>query len=292
MPQASSGALAANALRVLLGQTAFFHPLVFPGLLAMLAVTVHRARTDERYRLLAVAGGPTLLFFFVVMVKAFDSEPHWTMVAYVPLAVASGGWGDEQLRRHTRAGRAYSRYLAASVAFASVLGALYVVHVATPALSGLVPARAYNPDADPIVETLGWDRLREAIAAESSRLGPAAVVASDQNVLCGHLDVVLHDTPAVYCASLRRTEFDFIDRRNPPPGAPVIFVDSARYPGDPSVLLPGRDCARTKTIAVERGDRVVSQYRIYACSSRSGRPATDALATSVTPLAGRSESSR
>ena len=268
MPAASARTFLANGRRILLAQVALFHPLVLPGLLAMLLVTVYRARRDERYRLLAVTSGPMLLFFFVVMVRACDAEPHWTMVGYVPLAVASGGWGDEQLDRAGRLGKAYLLYVCASVAMSTALAAAYVVHVASPAVLRLLPESAYNPDADPINETLGWDRVRAAIAAESARLGPEATVASEQNVLCGHLDVALGDEPAVYCPSRRRTEFDFIGRRDPPSRAPVIYVDSARYPGDPAVSLPLHSCARVREIEVERGGHVLGRYRISECLPR------------------------
>jgi hypothetical protein len=179
--------------------------------------------------------------------------------------VATGGWGDEQLARASRLSKAYLLYVCASVAMSTALAAVYMVHVASPALLRVLPRSAYSPDADPINETLGWDRVRAAIAAESAHLGPEAVVASEQNVLCGHLDVALGDEPAVYCPSRRRTEFDFIGRRAPPSHAPVIYVDSARYPGDPAVSLPLHSCARVREIAVERGGRVVARYRISEC---------------------------
>jgi hypothetical protein len=268
MPAASACTFVANARRVLLAQVALFHPLVLPGLLAMLGVSAYRAHDDERYRLLAVASGPMLLFLFVVMVRACDAEPHWTMVGYVPLAVASGGWADEQLGRANRIGKAYVLCLGCSVAASAVLVALYAAHIVSPAILRLLPESAYSPNADPINETLGWDRVRAAIAEESVRLGPDAVVASEQNVLCGHLDVVVDDRPAVYCPSLRRTEFDFIGRRAPSSRAPVIFVDSARYPGNPAVSLPLHTCARVREIEVERGERMLGRFRISECLPR------------------------
>jgi hypothetical protein len=268
MPAAGAAAFVAHARRVFVSQLLLFHPLVFPGLLAILAVTLHRARRDERYRLLAVASAPVLLFLFTVMVRASDAEPHWTMVGYVPLAVASGGWGDEQLARASRAGKAYLAYLRAAVALSGLVGILYAIHVATPIFPRLLPQAAYDANADPINETLGWDRVKEAIARESSRLGPGSVVVSEHNVLCGHLDVADDDQPPVYCASPRRTEFDFLARRTPPPGAPVVYVDSARYPGDPLLSLPRYECTRAGDVAIERGGRPLGSFRIQACTVR------------------------
>jgi hypothetical protein len=265
MPSASAGTFAANALHIVLAQVLLFHPLVFPGLLAMLGVTLYRARNDERYRFLGIASGPLLLFFFFVMVRACDAEPHWTMVGYVPLAVASGGWGDEQLGRASSLGKAYLLWLRWAVAFTSILATLYAVHVATPIIPRLLRDSAYNADADPINETLGWDRVRAVIAEESARLGPDAVVASDHNVLCGHIDAAIDDQPAVYCLSPRRTEFDFLGRRTPPSHVPVIYVDSARYPGDAAIALPHHSCVRAEDVELERGGRVLGRYRISEC---------------------------
>ncbi len=269
MPSAGASTLASNARRILVGQLTLFHPVVFPGLIAMLGVAVQRARTDARYRFLAIASGPTLLFFFAVMVRAADAEPHWTMVGYVPLAIAAAGWGDEQLARGTWRGTGFNLHLGGAVAFSALLGATYAGHVATARVSALVPDAAYDANADPLTETLGWDQVRTVIDAEAARLGSATVVAGEHNVLCGHLYVAMDDRPEVYCPSPRRTEFDFLGRRDPPANAPVLYVDSARYPGDPARALPHHTCAAFRDVSVERGARVLGHYRIHECLPRS-----------------------
>jgi hypothetical protein len=105
---------------------------------------------------------------------------------------------------------------------------------------------------------------------EASRLGPQVVIASEYNVLCGHLDVAVDDEPAVYCPSPRRTAFDFFGRRTLSAQVPVLFVDSARYPGDRSASLPHHTCASVREIAVERGGRSVARYRISECLPHIG----------------------
>jgi hypothetical protein len=228
--------------------------------LALLAYSVHRARADERYRLLATASLPVLAFLLFVMARAADSEPHWTMVAYAPLVVAAGGVLDES------AGRLRSfawGVLRASLLLSATVATLYAVHLRSPALMNALPG--FNPDADPLTETLGWEAVRDAVEARASLLGPRAVVAGAHNVLCGHLQSALDDTPPVYCASPRRTQFDFVGRRSPPESAPVVFVDSERYPSDASQALPHHVCTRAQDVAVERGGRVLGRYRVHSC---------------------------
>jgi len=242
------------------GQVALFHPLILPAFLAALAYAVRRARTDERYRLLATASLPTLAFLLLVMARAADSEPHWTMVAYAPLAVGAGGVLDEStglLRRFAWG------LLRASLFLSAAAAALYVVHMGSPALMNALPG--FDPNADPLTETLGWDAVREAVEARASALGPGAVVAGAHNVLCGHLQSVLDDAPPVYCASPRRTQFDFVGRRTPPRDAPVVFVDSDRYRADAAQALPRHACAGAEDVVVERGGRVLGHYRVRSC---------------------------
>ncbi|HEY2509456.1 MAG TPA: glycosyltransferase family 39 protein [Polyangiaceae bacterium] len=262
MPAVTAHSLLTNAGRAAVGQLLLFHPLVFPALLAALAMAFRRAPRDPRYRFLAWTSGPVLLFFFAVMAKACDAEPHWTMVGYMPLAVAAAGWLDERLDAPSRA---LGGYLRVVIAFSAAVGALYVVHMRSPVLLRAVPASLYGADADPINETLGWDRVHAAVLASSERLGPDTVVASHHNVLCGHVAAELGDRPPVYCVSPRRTEFDFLGRRTPPPGAPVVFVESARYPAEPSAVLEGMRCRRVETIDVERGGVAVGRYRVHEC---------------------------
>jgi Dolichyl-phosphate-mannose-protein mannosyltransferase len=263
MTRPAGEGLGGALLRVASGQLALFHPVVLPAFVALLVYAVHRARADERYRLLATASLPVLSFLLWVMVRAADSEPHWTMVGYMPLAVAAGGVLDESVGALRRLAE---RTLGAAVLVSAAVATLYIVHLQSPLLMRALSA--YNPDADPYTETLGWDRVRTAIVSHAALLGPAAVVAGAHNVLCGHVQETLDDSPPVYCAAPRRTEFDFVGRRSPPPDAPVVFVDSDRYPADPALALPAHDCVRTEDVDVERGGRRLGRYRIHDCAPR------------------------
>src|SRR5215471_12033772 len=93
------GTLVLNAWHALVGQLGPFHPLIFPALLVTLAICIRRAATDDRFRFLSLASWPVLLFFLVMMAGVRDAESHWTMVGYIPLAVAAAGLLDEGWER-------------------------------------------------------------------------------------------------------------------------------------------------------------------------------------------------
>ena len=237
----------------------------------MLAVTLRLARRDARYRFLAVTSAPVLLFFFAVMTRV-PATPNligrWTGTCRSQWP--QKGWLDARLGRRERAAKAYLAYLKACAGLSAVAAVVAAVYVASPGLLRLLPASIYRGNADPSSEVFGWDRVRDAVTAEASLLGPAAVVVSHHNVLCGHLAAALDDRPPVYCASPRRTEFDFLGRRDPPAAAPIVYVESDRYPAEPASILPGRSCALVRTLDIERGDHLLNQFRIYDCLGSDG----------------------
>jgi 4-amino-4-deoxy-L-arabinose transferase-like glycosyltransferase len=264
MERAAGETLGGALWRVGSAQLLYVQPLILPALLATLGYALAHARRDARYRFLATASLPVLAFLLTVMVRAGDSEPHWTMVGYVPLIVAAAGVLDESQGRLRRVAH---RLFRAAMAVSALVLALYVFHLRSPALARALPS--YAPAADPLTETLGWESVSSAVAAHAYKLGPGAVAAGAHNVLCGHLQVVLDDWPAVYCPSPRRTEFDFLGRRSPPADAPVVFLDSARYPADPTVALPGRACGPPQEVVVDRSGLVVERYHLRDCGPRS-----------------------
>jgi 4-amino-4-deoxy-L-arabinose transferase-like glycosyltransferase len=253
----SLAAYAGNAMRVVLSQLAMFHPVALPGFVVVAIICVARARSDWRFRFLAWTSLPMLAFFFAMMLRVRDAEPHWTMTGYVPLAIGMGALLDEAFER--RLARAYVGGLVTSSAVA--LAAFLVCS-----------AYAWAPWNDAINETLGWDRITSSVRRQAESLGGGAVVASHHNVLCGHLAWALHDTPNVYCASERRTELDFVGRRRVPRESPVVYVDSERYPRAPSDALEGRSCTLGERLEIERGGRVVQTMRIWSCPAE---PAND-----------------
>jgi hypothetical protein len=254
--------VALNAWHALVGQLGPFHPLVFPGLMLVLAVCIRRSGRDDRYRFLALASWPVLLFFWVMMARVRDAEFHWTMVGYIPLAVAAGGLLDEHARR---ASAALRWYIAACLAITIAGTAVFYAYARDPSLRRFLPAGAYDPDHDFFNEMVGWPEVRAAVGEETARLGPDAVVASCQYALCAHILTALDDRPPVYCPGPRRTEFDFLGRRDPPRDAPVLYIHDGHYHEDPAVLLPDRACRPVRTLPVARDGVVMQRYQLWAC---------------------------
>jgi len=108
-----------------------------------------------------------------------------------------------------------------------------------------------------------------AVGLHAATLGPGTVVAAAHNVLCAHLQATIDDSPAVYCPSPQRTQYDFIGRRSPPRQSPVVFVDSERYPADPSAALPSHVCAPAQRVPIDRSGLPQALYRVRECVPRA-----------------------
>jgi 4-amino-4-deoxy-L-arabinose transferase-like glycosyltransferase len=283
MTLAAGETLGGALWRVGSAQLVYAQPVILPALAAVLCYALWVARRDYRYRFLAATSLPVLAFLLTVMVRAGDSEPHWTMVGYVPLIVAAAGFLDESRRAARRIARGL---FGTALVVSTLVVAGYAVHLRSPTLAKALPG--YDPAADPLNETLGWDRLAAAITTRASRLGPRAVVASAHNVLCGHVQVALDDSPAVYCPSPRRTEYDFLERRSPPPDVPVVLVDNDRYPAYAASALPGLECGPAQDVVVDRSGLVVARYHLRDCvPPRQGRPMSTARGSARPAAAAR-----
>ena len=261
---ADPATLALNAWHALVGQLGPLHPLIFPGLMVVLVICIRRSRQDDRFRFLALASWPVLLFFWVMMARVRDAESHWTMVGYLPLVVGAGGLLDE---RADRLSPALRWYIAACLGITLAGTAVFYAYAQHPSLRRLLPAGAYDPDRDFFNEMPGWPQVRAGVTEEAARLGPGTVVASCQFALCAHLLAALDDQPPVYCPGLRRTEFDFLGRRDPPGDVPVLYLQDDHYHEAPAVLLPDRDCRALRTLVVERQGVVMQRYHLWACTS-------------------------
>ena len=259
------GTLVLNAWHALVGQLGPFHPLIFPALLVTLAICIRRAATDDRFRFLSLASWPVLLFFLVAMARVRDAESHWTMVGYIPLAVAAGGLLDERWERLSNGLR---WYIAACLAITVSGIVTFSAYSSNPSLRRLLPAGLYDPDRDAFNEMTGWTELKAAVDGAAPSLGPGAVVASCQYALYAHILTALDDRPEVYCPGHRRTGFDFFGRRDPPLTAPVLYIHDDHYREEPATLLPGRRCEPLPTLAIERDGTVMQNYHFWACRPR------------------------
>ena len=76
--------------RVVVGQAMSYSPLLVPLLVIGLARALRRVRTDDRDLFVTAFTWPVLLPLLAAMVALKDAEQHWTMVAFIPAAIAAG----------------------------------------------------------------------------------------------------------------------------------------------------------------------------------------------------------
>jgi hypothetical protein len=247
--------------RGLVGQFLGYSPLLEPLLLIGLGVAAWRARKSDTDLFLAVFGLGVLLPLFAAVVEVKDSELHWTMVAATCGAIALGRLAEELRSRS----KVFSGVLGGGFAVSGLLYLLITIHIHSPLLLRLLPAGHYEPRADIINELIGWDQVRQGVNQVVADTEGPTVLASTQFALCGRLLFEMDDRPEVYCVSARRTEFDFIGRRHPPPDATVIAITTdarTELPDD----LGDRRCSLVQSIPISRGGIDVARYDIHRCA--------------------------
>jgi 4-amino-4-deoxy-L-arabinose transferase-like glycosyltransferase len=266
-----------NLERVLVGQIMAYSPILAPLLMMALVRSIRRVRRDERDLFVTAFTLPILLPLLAFMVKVQDAEPHWTMMALVPAALAAGRWAAEPGLGGTRV-----RMVAlAGVVLTGALFLLVMVHARSAALMRLIPADNYAPRADMINELVGWDDVRAAVKDAVSAAPGEVSLASTHSSLCGRLLFETADHPFVYCPTARRSAFDFFGRRDPPAASSVVVLTSDIREQLP-VALRDRACALFRHVDIERGERRVARYFVYSCSPHladSGAHASPSVTT-------------
>jgi len=258
----SAGASVLQRLdRVLVGQLLAYSPLLVPLLLVGLVRAARRARVDDRDLFVTVFTWPVLLPLIAAMVTMKDAEQHWTMVAFIPAAIAAGRWVDEAWDRAR-----WPRVLVTTgAALSAVLFVLANVHVHSTVFLDLMPADRYDPRADIASELAGWDQVSAAMTRAAGAAGGRVVMASNHYSLCGRLLFETNDTPAVYCPTARRTAFTFFDRQDPPADATVVTLTSDIQADMPDGLQD-RECSLVDHVEIARGGRTVANYFVHSCA--------------------------
>jgi Dolichyl-phosphate-mannose-protein mannosyltransferase len=257
---ATGSGLFESIVRVAVGQLLSYSPLLAPLLVYAMVRSLGRVRRDDRDLFLTAFGGPVLVPLLVAMTKFKDAEQHWTMVALIPATIAAGSFAD----------RVWSRSIAvraALVAGVGLSGAVFLlanVHARSPVFLRLIPAEHYDARADMINELVGWDQVRASVAQAASAAPGQVVLASNHYALCGRLMFEMGDKPAVYCPTARRSAYDFLGRRDPPPGATVVALTTDIREELPQGLA-GRSCVLTDQVEVERTGRPVARYFVHSC---------------------------
>jgi len=246
--------------RALVGQFVSYSPLLVPLLVVGLVRAARRARFDDRDLFVSAFTWPVLLPLIAAMVTMKDAEQHWTMVAFIPAAIAAGQLVDETWGRAK-----WPRVLTtAGVAVSWVLFVVANVHVHTTALLDLMPA-GYDARADIANELAGWDQVSAAMTRAASAARGHVVMASSHYSLCGRLMWETGDEPAVYCPTARRSAYSFFDRQELPVDATVIVLTSDIQSEMPAGLQ-SRECSVVDRVEIERASRTVARYYVHSCA--------------------------
>jgi hypothetical protein len=246
--------------RVLVGQFFAYSPLLVPLLIVGLWRAARRVRFDDRDIFVTAFTWPVLLPLVAAMLAVNDAEQHWTMVAFIPAAIAAGQLVDDTWT-HAR----WPRFLAAAgVALSWTIFVAANVHVHSAVLLDLMPA-GYDPRADIANELAGWDQVSAAMTRAAGATGGRVVMASNHYSLCGRLMFETADTPAVYCPTARRSAFTFFDRQDPPASATVIALTSDIQSEMPAGLQD-RECSVVDHVEIERSSRTVARYFVHSCA--------------------------
>jgi hypothetical protein len=261
----SDGAsLLQSLVRVLVGQTMAYSPLLMPLLVLGIWRTVRRTRTDDRYLFLTAFTWPVLLPLLAAMTKFHDAEQHWTMMAFVPAIIAAARYGDERWSRAKG-----MRWMAlAGVGLSGFLFLVANLHARTTALLRVLPAAHYDPKADMVNELAGWDVIRSRVTTVTNGVHGSVVLASNHYSMCGRMFYELVDSPPVYCPTARRSAFDFFGRHDVPADATAVVLTTDIHPAMPEGLAD-RTCTLADTIDVERGGRPVARYFVQTCAPAS-----------------------
>jgi 4-amino-4-deoxy-L-arabinose transferase-like glycosyltransferase len=251
--------------RVVVGQLMSYSPLLAPLLVLGLVRAIRRARTDDRDLFVTAFTWPVLLPLLAAMVALKDAEQHWTMVAFVPAAIAAGQAVDEAWARAKRPPVLASL----GVGLSALAFVVANVHAHSTVLLNRIPADKYDPRADMINELAGWDQVRAAMKQAAHGASGRVVLASNHYSLCGRLLYETDDSPPTYCPTARRSAFAFFGRQDPPSDATVIALTSDIHEELPPGLQ-GRECSVVDGVGVERGGRAVAHYVVRSCAPAAG----------------------
>jgi hypothetical protein len=262
--------------RVFVGQFLSYSPLLAPLLVWGLVRAARRARFDDRDLFITAFTWPVLLPLLAAMLHLKDAEQHWTMVAFIPAAIAAGqivddSWTLAGILGGARATMArWTRGLAWSgVALSGVLFVAANVHVHTTLFLDMMPP-GYDPRADIGNELAGWSQVATAMTRAAGAARGPVVMAANHYSLCGRLAFETGDATPVYCPTARRSAFTFFDRQDPPADATVIALTSDIQSEMPAGLR-ARACSVVDRVEIERSSRVVARYYVHACAPLAAR---------------------
>jgi len=190
-----------------------------------------------------------------------EAEPHWAVMAYLPLLGSLGLWAAARAPRVLRAG----------VLLGVVVQTVLWLHLATPLFMPFV-SDGYEPRYDLANDLRGWRELAPTLRRELAS-GRVDRVVGYHYTVCGQLVAALDDLDAVVCASRRRDAFDFLRggaSGRPEEGSDLLYVRDNRYdePGPQRLRCDAWDAERWSE--VRRAGRVVHRFGLQRCRGYRG----------------------
>ena len=244
-------------------------PSSSPALVMALVRTLRRARQDDRDLFLASFSWPVLLLVLTAMLRVKDAEQHWTMVAFIPAAIAAGRYADEAWTSTKRFSIVLPRPESSRASFGLRARDRPFPH---RRLDAPAPPPPRTTTREPISRTR-WPQLGPGPrVAQRESGGPHGargnvVLASNHYAMCGRLlmeDGATHRTSIARRHGARRSTSSIGAIR--PPSATVIAVTSDIHTRSPRRVSTGaRASYRTTWSSSARGARQVAHYSVHSC---------------------------
>jgi hypothetical protein len=259
--QIDAGVTLRNVGALLGGQIVYLSPAV-AGMAVYTGAAAWRQRDDGAVgRLVFMALALPAAVLIPLCLWSRVAEPHWLAPALLALPLA-GARATPGLSR---------RFTAIGVVTAAALVAGVYAWVLVPGAPGAAPD-AYDARIDIANELYGWPEVlqavRETIAeTPSASFGDVAVVGPHW-VICAQLEAGLERAVPVGCNTPVTDDFDaWWPRQRWREADTILWVSDGRF--GPPPMMPWHSALRTRTVAIERGGRVVRSFTITTLSRRA-----------------------
>jgi hypothetical protein len=254
--QAAAGLSLRNLGALFAGQLVYVSPVLL-AVAAIVARNLFRARKgdDAVPRLLYAAFALPFVTLALLCLWSRVAEPHWLGPALLALPLFAG--------RPLVSRRLAVAAIATGFAFTAVAYAWVLV----PASVRLLPDAA-DPALDIANELVGWPTAIEVVRAivDETRVADGddvPVVVGPHYTVCAQLHAGLERDIPVGCDDAVRDDFDdWLPRAAWQQVDSLVFVTDNRFPVDLDAHFPRRFVARSWTVPIARGGRVVRTFRV------------------------------
>jgi hypothetical protein len=288
--QTQAGLSLRNLGAVLGGQSLYLSPVLLVAA-ALAARLLFRARRDDDAVTRLFYASFALPFAALVVLSLWSrvAEPHWLAPSLLALPLFAARSGPFLSRRLT----------VSAIATGLLFTAIAHAWVLVPASARILPASA-NPALDIANELYGWPRALEVVGdmvdkTQITDPSDVPVVVGPVYTICAQLHAGLERDIPVGCDGADRTDFDdWLPRSTWRDADRLVFVTDNRFPVDLDAAFPRRFSARSQTIPIVRGGRLVRTFVVTLLLPRAlgdNHSADGAGAIARSPASRRSDRS-